>query len=215
MRLNIHRHSFIILFFFAVLLAGNNCLADFKYEGDGVFHDYGKLASNDRYVLELGEIDLSRRSEATITIGDLPNTQTLGLYLYFDVDEIYGAKADLWQLYSKVEVHLIIKVVGSEDAAFEYKGVLFEDGFSGGEYYRKGLKPVETTFRGAKCIGFTIPYYFDEKIDVFGVKTPFYKNHKRIISLKVLKPIVRNDSGLRLTKDAGIVADLIISGGDW
>jgi hypothetical protein len=48
------------------------CTAEHRYDGDGDFVDHGPTAATDRYVIDFGPIDLSRETEATFRMRDLP-----------------------------------------------------------------------------------------------------------------------------------------------
>jgi len=207
------RYCFVFLLLVSFCLPENNCMAGFNYDGEGVFTDYGLTASSDRYVLDLGKIDLSKINEKNIIIGDLPNDNTLGFYLYFKING--ELDPNFWHRFTKIKIDIVISIIDTNIVVYKYNGVMFEDGISDGVYFRKGLLPVETTFMGYKTVGFTIPYYFDDKKTILGFKTPFYKNCKRKIFLKILDPGETNRKESESHSNTGLVADIIISGGDW
>src|SRR4030095_6804890 len=56
--------------------------ASILYAGDGRLHDAGPLAASERYVLDLGPIDLSASRTYAFNLSQLPNTpMTVGLYI--------------------------------------------------------------------------------------------------------------------------------------
>ena len=64
--------SFLIVIMPVVLLSGCNDVTE--YSGDGQLIDNGPGAATDRYVLKLGNIDLSQRGTKTYRIANLPET---------------------------------------------------------------------------------------------------------------------------------------------
>lgn len=60
----------LVMTFLVVLLVG--CYDVSEYSGDGHLNDNGVFAATDRYVLNLGEVDLSRRGTKTYRIANLP-----------------------------------------------------------------------------------------------------------------------------------------------
>jgi hypothetical protein len=51
-----------------------------QYSGDGTFTDFGPLSAHERYLVDLGPVDLSRSNERTFRMLGLPSTElTVGL----------------------------------------------------------------------------------------------------------------------------------------
>lgn len=63
------RRHFVVIVAIVALLSG--CPMT-KYSGDGVFLDNGPGAATDRYVLDLGPIDLTQRARRTVRLAGLP-----------------------------------------------------------------------------------------------------------------------------------------------
>ena len=56
-----------------------------RYKGDGVFSDKGVLAAHERYVLDLGKIQLNRKGEYSYFMSNLPQEEmTVGLDITVD-----------------------------------------------------------------------------------------------------------------------------------
>jgi hypothetical protein len=63
----------------------SGCASQLFYSGDGHLKDHGVFSSIDRYVVELGPIDLRRLSDQTYQIGYLPRVRfTVGIDVVFD-----------------------------------------------------------------------------------------------------------------------------------
>jgi hypothetical protein len=202
-----------------IILTWCSCVcAKFDYTGDGAFTDRGIYASSKRYVLDLGGIDFSVANKKIYVIGDLPNVDTLGLYLYFDKDKYPGLDEKLYKISTGSRIRILISSVETKSIVFEYSGVLYEDGKVNGKYFRRGIPPAGTTYGYTEYIGFTIPYDFNEKIKVFGIETPFFDNFKRVLEIEILEPIEFEGSvgaGTVAASSGGFVANIYIFGGDW
>jgi hypothetical protein len=75
-----------LLSIFAALLSG--CPVT-KYSGDGTLLDNGVTAATDRYVLDLGVIDLTRRENKTFRIAGLPRSNfVVGIEINAAADEL-------------------------------------------------------------------------------------------------------------------------------
>ncbi len=61
----------LILATVASVVVGSGCVG-WTYQGDGKLRDSGPLASHDRYVLDLGPVDLGRTGKHTYTMTNLP-----------------------------------------------------------------------------------------------------------------------------------------------
>ncbi len=63
-----------VMLFLAIVasVAVSSGCAGWAYQGDGKLQDSGPLASHDRYVLDLGPIDLGRTGQYTYTMSNLP-----------------------------------------------------------------------------------------------------------------------------------------------
>jgi hypothetical protein len=78
--------TYAISFFIALLLL---CLLGLEnsegYKGDGVLTDKGTLAATNRYVLDLGKIQLNRKGEYSYLMSDLPQVEmVMGLGITVD-----------------------------------------------------------------------------------------------------------------------------------
>jgi hypothetical protein len=72
-----------------------------SYEGDGRFKDHGVFASHQRYVIDLGRIDLTQREQREFNFAKVPaETFTFGL-------KLYGAKWDQKNISAKVRLVLV------------------------------------------------------------------------------------------------------------
>jgi hypothetical protein len=202
-----------------IILTGCGCgCAKFDYAGDGAFTDRGIYASSKRYVLDLGRIDFSVANKKTYVIGDLPNVDTLGLYLYFDKDNYPGLDEKLYKISTGSRIRILISSFETKSIVFKYSGVLYEDGKVNGKYFRRGISPAGTSYGYTEYIGFTIPYDFNDKIKVFGIETPFFDNFKRALEIEILEPIEFGGSdgvGTGAASNGGVVANIYIFGGDW
>lgn len=202
-----------------IILTGCGCgCAKFDYAGDGAFTDRGIYASSKRYVLDLGRIDFSVANKKTYVIGDLPNVDTLGLYLYFDKDKYPGLDEKLYKISTGSRIRILISSFETKSIVFKYSGVLYEDGKVNGKYFRRGISPAGTSYGYTEYIGFTIPYDFNDKIKVFGIETPFFDNFKRALEIEILEPIEFGGSdgvGTGAASNGGVVANIYIFGGDW
>jgi hypothetical protein len=70
----------MLIFATVASVAVSTGCAGWAYQGDGKLRDSGPLASHDRYVLDLGPIDLDRTGEYTYTMSNLPADHfTIGL----------------------------------------------------------------------------------------------------------------------------------------
>lgn len=202
-----------------IILTGCGCgCAKFDYAGDGAFTDRGIYASSKRYVLDLGRIDFSVANKKTYVIGDLPNVDTLRLYLYFDKDKYPGLDEKLYKISTGSRIRILISSVETKSIVYEYNGVLYEDGKVNGKYFRRGIPPAGSSYGYTEYIGFRIPYKFNEKIKVFGIETPFFDNFKRALEIEILEPIEFGGSdgvGTGAASNGGFVANIYIFGGDW
>jgi hypothetical protein len=65
-----------------VIVLGGCGFAGWRYAGDGELHDAGPLASHQRYILNLGTIDLSTKDERVYELARLPDDDfTVGIRL--------------------------------------------------------------------------------------------------------------------------------------
>jgi hypothetical protein len=48
----------------------SSCFASSKYSGDGTLTDHGVFAAVDRFVLDLGSVDLSSKNEHEFSLSD-------------------------------------------------------------------------------------------------------------------------------------------------
>jgi hypothetical protein len=73
---------FLVAIFFALpILSINSCstiydkdYGEINYTGDGKFTDKGRDASRDRFLLDLGQVELNQKSKSSYTIKGLPET---------------------------------------------------------------------------------------------------------------------------------------------
>lgn len=190
------------LIIFTVLASCN--LTKFSYEGDGTFDDYGPSTGNNRYRLFLGQLDMSRKTKHVFIIGDLPD-EPLVLSLVFKPEN--SNSAELLPVLSKVVIRVTVSRKETGKKIYEYAGVLYKDGYIKGQYFREGLEPAEIyNSSRQKCPGLSIYYTFDERLELCGIKTPFYDNFERIVEMEILEPCCGNIC---------YPADVIIQGGGW
>lgn len=65
-------------------LGASGCMSELRYSGSGHLHDAGPFAAVDRYVIDLGEIDLRNSSSASFQLANLPQEAlTIGLDISF------------------------------------------------------------------------------------------------------------------------------------
>ncbi|MEZ5496153.1 MAG: hypothetical protein R3F25_04905 [Gammaproteobacteria bacterium] len=85
--MNLQKYKFInwVLLLFVVILT-SGCFKWTRYAGDGTFVDNGLLSYANRYMVELGEIDISRVGINNYTLKGLPRA-TLIVYLQITEDK--------------------------------------------------------------------------------------------------------------------------------
>jgi hypothetical protein len=117
-----------------------------RYKGDGVLTDKGPMAAIDRYVLDLGKIQLNRKGEYSYFISNLPQEEmTVGLGITDDVSFTDNLKDKL-----KVKFPITIKIKLTNG---EGKIVINEEGalhdwvwdFISGTNYHFVYKPGQVT----------------------------------------------------------------------
>lgn len=193
---------FVCILLFAVLTSCN--LTTFRYEGDGRFTDYGPSTGNNRYHLFLGQLDICRKAKSVFIIGDLPD-EPLVLSLAFKPENSDNVK--LLSMFSNVRIRITVSEKETGEKFFEYNGVLYKDGHINGQYFRDGLRPGEINDSSFQThLILDADYSFEEKLEFFNVKTPFYTCLERIIEVEILEPSCNNICNM---------ADVIIHGGGW
>jgi hypothetical protein len=118
------KKSFIITILIVALLLFLSFLVwthSQRYKGDGVFTDKGVLAPHERYVLDLGKIQLNRKGEYSYFMSNLPQEEmTVGLGITDDVSFTDNLKD---KLKDKFPITIKIKLTNGEG-----KTVINEEG---------------------------------------------------------------------------------------
>ncbi len=88
--------------FLCMLLSGCN-----DYSGDGIYKDHGLLTAKDRYVIDLGDIDLSSAKKYKFTLSGLPAVEmVVGLQIEPILNDKKGDSIDRREYNSLVRLEL-------------------------------------------------------------------------------------------------------------
>lgn len=120
-----------------VVVATAGCDASSGYRGDGILYDAGVAAGHQRYIVDLGAIDLSSPNHRTFRMAGLPTAEfTAGMR---PIDVSGGCSADAA---SEVEVRLSIRT-GEGALVVDEAGPIKAWIASSGLLYRRGTERQE------------------------------------------------------------------------
>lgn len=118
------------------------------YQGDGQMVDKGKSAAADRFILNLGEIDFSKKKTYSYTLGNLPEVSLGAAFEIRDLPPLHPGDDTVKKDFNRASVHLLLKTVEGE-TIFEETAPLSEWTWGGtvGETERIIWSP-QTKFTG-------------------------------------------------------------------
>jgi hypothetical protein len=84
------------------------------YQGDGQMVDKGKSAAADRFILNLGEIDFSKKKTYSFTLGNLPEVSLGAAFEIRDLPPLHPGDDTVKKDFNRASVHLLLKTVEGE-----------------------------------------------------------------------------------------------------
>jgi hypothetical protein len=84
------------------------------YQGDGQMVDKGKSAAADRFILNLGEIDFSKKKTYSFTLGNLPEVSLGAAFEIRDLPPLRPGDDNVKKEFNRASVHVLLKTVEGE-----------------------------------------------------------------------------------------------------